>query len=295
MPTIQTRNPVSSTELAGHLLPEQAAGMEGRAPWSRFGDVVTTPSYTSADIKSFFDQCASTGSPEQHGHPQRLLEYRLELVRSLARPRPTDVILDVGCGIGHHLLALAPEVARSIGIDMSPGMIELARARLWNSPFRANLAFEVDDAEELKGIADQSIDLAICIGAFEHMLDKRAVLASIYRVLKFGGRFFCLTLHADYIWYRTIAPVLGFGTKHLSSDRMLTHDEFSALLDQAGFRRIRFAPWTFIPKGDVPSLVALLLTVLDVIGRHARLDSLRGGLSICAWKETKLLCNERRT
>src|SRR5260370_36233870 len=36
---------------------------------------------------------------------------------------------------------------------------------------------------------DQSIDLAICIGAFEHMLDKRAVLASIYRVLKFGGRF----------------------------------------------------------------------------------------------------------
>ena len=152
---------------------------------------------------------------------------------------------------------------------------------------RANLTFEVDDAEELKGIADQSIDLAICIGAFEHMLDKRAVLASIHRVLKFGGRFFCLTLHADYIWYRTIAPLLGFGTKHLSSDRMLTRDEFSALLDQAGFRRIRSAPWTFIPKGDVPALVALLLTVLDAIGRHARLDSLRGGLSLCAWKEAK--------
>ena len=41
------------------------------------------------------------------------------------------------------------------------------------------LTFEVDNAEELKGIADQSVDLAICIGAFEHMLDKRAVLASI--------------------------------------------------------------------------------------------------------------------
>jgi 2-polyprenyl-6-hydroxyphenyl methylase/3-demethylubiquinone-9 3-methyltransferase len=248
---------------------------------------VTTPSYSTTDIRSFFDECAATGSPEQHGHPQRLLEYRLALVRNLARTRSSDVVLDLGCGNGHHLLALAPEIARGIGIDVSPGMIELARARLRNSTCRANLTFAVDDAEKLNGIADQSIDLAICIGAFEHMLDKRAVLASIHRVLKFGGRFICLALDADYVWYRTIAPLLGFGTKHLSSDRLLTCDEFSALLDQAGFRRIRSAPWTFIPKGDVPALAALLLTLLDVIGRCAGLDSLRGGLSVCAWKEAK--------
>jgi 2-polyprenyl-6-hydroxyphenyl methylase/3-demethylubiquinone-9 3-methyltransferase len=114
-------------------------------------------------------------------------------------------------------------------------------------------------------------------------------------VLKFGGRFFCLGPHADYVWYRTIAPLLGFATKHLSSDRMLTCDEFAALLDQAGFRRIRSAAWTFIPKGDVPALVALLLTVPDLIGRHARLDSVRGGLCLCAWKEAKLLANEKRS
>jgi 2-polyprenyl-6-hydroxyphenyl methylase/3-demethylubiquinone-9 3-methyltransferase len=164
-------------------------------------------------------------------------------------------------------------------------MVGLARARVRNSPSGAKLAFKVDNAEELNQIADQSVDLVICIGAFEHMLDKRAVLASIHRVLKFGGRFFCLTLHADYVWYRTIAPVLGFGTKHLSSDRLLTRDEFSALLHQAGFCRIRSAPWTFIPRGDMPALVAFLLTVLDVVGQHARLDSFRGGLSLCAWKE----------
>jgi ubiquinone/menaquinone biosynthesis C-methylase UbiE len=297
------RNPVSSAKSPAHLVSKSARyggmaelenarrgplpGTERRAPWSTFRGVVTTPAYNTRDIRSFFDQCASTGSPEQHGHPQRLLEYRLALVRNMARPRSSDVVLDLGCGNGHHLLALAPEVARGIGIDVSPGMIELARVRLRSSPWRANLRFEVDNAEELKGIADQSVDLAICIGAFEHMLNKRAVLASIYRVLKFGGRFFCLSPRAEYVWYRTIAPVLGFATKHLSSDRMLTHDEFSALLDQAGFRRIRSAPWTFIPKGDVPALVASLLTVLDAIGRHARLDSLRGGLSLCAWKEAK--------
>jgi len=265
----------------------QSPGTARRPPESRFRGVVTTPSCSTREIRSFFDQCASTGSPEEHGHPQRLLEYRLALVRNLARPRPADVVLDLGCGNGHHLLALGPEVARGIGIDVSPGMIELARARFRSSPSSANLAFEVDNAEQLKGIADQSVDLAICIGAFEHMLDKRAVLASIYRVLKSGGRFFCLAPRADYVWYRTIAPRLGFSTKHLSTDRMLTHDQFCALLDQAGFRRIRPAPWTFIPKGDVPASVALLLTVLDAIGRHARLDSLRGGLSLCAWKEAR--------
>jgi ubiquinone/menaquinone biosynthesis C-methylase UbiE len=254
---------------------------------SIFRGIATRPSYSTADVRSFFDQCAATGSPEQHGHAQRLLEYRLALLRSLARPRSTDVVLDLGCGNGHHLLALAPEVARGIGIDISPGMIELARARLRGSPCEANLTFKVDDAEELKGIANQSIDLAICIGALEHMHDKRAVLASIYRVLKFGGRFFCLTLHADYVWYQTIAPLLGFATKHLSSDRMLTHDEFVSLLHQAGFRGFRFAPWAFIPRGDVPAPVALLLTILDAIGRHARLDSLRGGLSLCAWKQAR--------
>jgi 2-polyprenyl-6-hydroxyphenyl methylase/3-demethylubiquinone-9 3-methyltransferase len=166
-------------------------------------------------------------------------------------------------------------------------MIELARARLRNSPWRTNLEFDVDNAEELKSIADQSVDLAICIGTFEHIIDKQAALASVYRALKFGGRFFCLAPHADYAWYRAMAPRLGFATKHLSSDRLLTRDEFCALLDQAGFRRIRSAPWTFIPKGDMPVFVAVLLTVLDAIGRHARLDSLRGGLSLCAWKEAK--------
>jgi ubiquinone/menaquinone biosynthesis C-methylase UbiE len=208
-------------------------------------------------------------------------------MRELAQPRSSDVVLDLGCGNGHHLLALGPEVARGIGVDVSPGMIELAHAHLKRAPYRTKRTFEVDNAEELKGVTDRSVDLVICIGAFEHMLDKRAVIARIYRVLKFGRRFFCLCSRADYIWYRAVAPLLRIATKHLSGDRMLAYEEFSSLLDKAGFRRINSAPWTFIPKGNVPTFVASLLTILDAIGRHAQLDSFRGGLSLCAWKDAK--------
>jgi len=185
---------------------------------SKFRGVVTTPSYNTSDLRSFFDQCAS-------------------------------------------------------------------------SSWRAKLTFEVDDAERLQKIANRSIDLAICIGAFEHMVDKRAVLSSIYRVLKCSGRFFCLTPNADYVWYRPIAPLLGFATKHLSSDRRLTHDEFAALLGETGFGRTRSAPWKFIPRGDMPVVLASLLNVFDAMGRLARLDSLRGGLSVCAWKQATALRN----
>ena len=284
MPTIETRNPLPSANIGRHLLRGQAPCTRrfARSPQSR--GVLAAPSTGTADVRCFFDRSAATGSPEQHGDPQRLLEYRLGLVRDLAAVRRCDVVLDLGCGHGHHLLGLAPGIARGIGIDLSPGMIALARARLRNSRCTSKLTFAVDDAEVLSTVADRSIDLAMCIGAFEHMLDKRAVLASVYRVLKPGGRFLCLTLHADYVWYRTIAPLLRYGTRHLSSDRLLTRDEFSALLDAAGFRRIRAAPWTFVPRGDMPAPAAALLAALDVVGRHARLDSLRGGLALCAWK-----------
>src|SRR5262245_18176801 len=125
----------------------QSPRTERRPPWSPSRGVVTTPSSNTTDIRSFFDQCASTGSPEQHGHAQRLLEYRLAVVRHLARPQSTDVILDLGCGTGHHLLALGTEVTRGIGIDISPGMIALARVGLRSSPCRVKLALDADAAE----------------------------------------------------------------------------------------------------------------------------------------------------
>ena len=246
--------------------------------------LVTTQVRSSADIRDFFDDFAHAYS-ERHGHPDRLLNYRVGLIRRYAEPSRDDVALDIGCGNGHHLLALAGDIGRGTGVDLSPAMIEVARERLRGTPAQGNLTFISDDAEKLETVDDQSIDLAICVGAFEHMLNKSAVLVNTYRVLKAPGRFFCLTLNGGYFWYRALAPLLGLETRHLSTDRFLKRDELVRLLTESGFSRIEVGYWTFIPKGDMPVILGLVCQGLDFIGRIFRINSLRGGLWICARKE----------
>lgn len=185
---------------------------------TRLGHVTTTPVTTSEEVRVFFDQFAPNYS-EQHGSPQRMLNTRLKLIRKWAHPHLKDVVLDLGCGNGHHLMALHPQIRQGIGIDFSRVMIEVAKERLKRSGGNGKLTFQTDDARSLSTIQDQSIDIALCIGSLEHMLDQDTVLRHTYRVLKPGGRFVCLAPNGDYVWYRLIAPWLGLDTRHLSTDR----------------------------------------------------------------------------
>jgi ubiquinone/menaquinone biosynthesis C-methylase UbiE len=249
-----------------------------------FRKLTTTPAHSTASAKTFFDNCA-VAYAEQHGHPQRLLNYRIGLIRKYARPCRDDVVLDLGCGNGHHLFALAEEIVHGIGIDLSSAMIEAAQAHLRNSSLQGKLTFLVDNGEEVCTIPEQSIDLVICIGALEHMIDKAAVMVNVYRLLKPRGRFFCLTPHGGYLWYQALAPLLRMDTKHLSTDKFLKRCEMVDLLKESGFLHVQVDYWTFIPKGDMPSFIALVLTGLDKIGKLFRANSLRGGLTVCAWKD----------
>lgn len=246
--------------------------------------LVTTEVHNTAEIKEFFDNCAQVYC-EQHGRPERLLNYRIALIRQHAKPGHTDVVLDIGCGNGHHLFALAGEIGRGIGIDLSSAMIEAAQERLHDTALRSKFTFMSDNAEKLGALAERSVDLAMCVGAFEHMIDKKSVLTNAYRVIKPRGRFFCLTLNGGYVWYRTLAPLLGLETKHLSTDKFLNRDELVSLLTESGFCRAETGYWTFIPKGDMPALAGVVCQGLDRVGRIFRINSLRGGVWICAWKE----------
>jgi SAM-dependent methyltransferase len=237
----------------------------------------------TADIKEHFDRYAHEYR-EQHGAADRLLEYRLGLIRKHGQLSASDVVLDVGCGNGHHLMAIAGEIKRGIGIDLSSGMIEVAQTNLASSGWQDKLSFLAENGEALSAVPDNSIDLAMCIGAFEHICDKASMLSGVHRVLKPGGRFFCLTPHGGFLWYRRVAPLLKLETRHYSTDRFLTRDEFVRMLREAGFTRAEARYWKFIPKGDMPKVLGAVFERLEVVGKLPGMNSFRSGLMMCARK-----------
>jgi 2-polyprenyl-6-hydroxyphenyl methylase/3-demethylubiquinone-9 3-methyltransferase len=243
----------------------------------------TRPARSYSDVAAFFDASAPTYG-EQHGEAERLLRYRLDLIREAAGFRPGDTVLEVGCGTGLHLLALTAEFNRGLGVDLSPAMIATARAEARRLDRENQVAFTMDTGERLDTVADASVDVVFCIGAIEHMLNQAQVFRSAYRVLRTGGRFVCVTLNGGSIWYRFLAPALGFDTRQLSTDRYLCAAELRGLARRAGFEGTKIDAWTFIQKGDMPRSMAAFLKVADRLGRLARIDTLCGGLRLSALK-----------
>lgn len=248
----------------------------------------TRPARGHRDVAAFFDAGARTYA-EQHGDADGLLRYRVGLLREGARLRPDDTVLEIGCGTGIHLLALAGSpgsdgsFGRGLGTDLSPGMVAVARERLAAGGSGDRIRFAVADAERLDPVADAAVDVVVCVGALEHMLDQAAVLESVFRVLKPGGRFVCLTVNGGSLWYR-LAPALGIDSRQLATDHYLTRGELESLAAVAGFAERAIDFWTFVQRGDMPGLAAAIFTFLDRVGAVLRLGALRGGLRLIAVK-----------
>lgn len=103
--------------------------------------------------------------------------------------RPGERVVDVGSGAGIDSLIAARMVTpggRVIGIDMTPAMVERARASAFESGAR-NVEFRLGFAEELP-VEDEWADVVISNGVLNLFADKLAGLSEMSRVLKPGGR-----------------------------------------------------------------------------------------------------------
>lgn len=103
----------------------------------------------------------------------------------LVGARPGMRILDLACGPGNLSRRLADLVlpgGEVLGVDLAPGMIELAR-----SAGIANARFEVMDIESLE-LPDASFDAATCGHGFQFASDLPLAMREARRVLRPDGR-----------------------------------------------------------------------------------------------------------
>ena len=111
----------------------------------------------------------------------------LPVLLALAQPIPNDQSLDVATGTGHTALAVARFVAKTIGIDIAPKMLEQAR-RLMAEQGVSNCAFIEGSAEKMP-LADGQFTLVTARHAPHHFHSVPQFLSEVRRVMAPHGRF----------------------------------------------------------------------------------------------------------
>lgn len=125
-----------------------------------------------------------------------------ELGLRLLAPAGGQQVLEIGFGTGRALVEIAERLSgsgRVFGIDVSPGMLEVAEQRIRAAGLRDRVTeLRLGDAKELPyGAA--SFDAAFSSFTLELFSETEIplVLGEIYRVLRPGGRLGVVSMHDD--------------------------------------------------------------------------------------------------
>ncbi|HTV44505.1 MAG TPA: class I SAM-dependent methyltransferase [Stellaceae bacterium] len=110
----------------------------------------------------------------------------LKLIIDVAQPRATDTLLDVACGGGIVVCAFAPYLHHATGIDMTPAMLDRARALAAEKGI-GNVTWREGNVAALP-FADSCFDIVVTRFAVHHFPDPAAVMREMVRVSAPGGR-----------------------------------------------------------------------------------------------------------
>jgi 2-polyprenyl-6-hydroxyphenyl methylase/3-demethylubiquinone-9 3-methyltransferase len=133
--------------------------------------------------------------PRGEFRPLHLLNpVRLGFVAEYARLAGARA-LDVGCGGGLLSEALSRRGARVTGIDLAPGMVEVAR--LHAAEEGLDVDYRIVAAEELAASDAQSFDVITCMEMLEHVPQPAHMMATLASLVRPGGSVFVSTLNRN--------------------------------------------------------------------------------------------------
>ena len=154
-----------------------------------------------------------------------------------AQVQPGETVLDLGSGAGIDCFLAARETGprgRVIGVDMTPAMIDRARAAAAQGGY-GNVEFRLGEIEHLP-VADASVDLVISNCVINLSPEKRQVFREALRVLRPGGRL----VVSDLVWIRPMPESIRGRVDALVGcvAGASLEEEYLALMRGAGFESV---------------------------------------------------------
>jgi demethylmenaquinone methyltransferase/2-methoxy-6-polyprenyl-1,4-benzoquinol methylase len=223
-----------------------------------FGDELVSPEEKTRRVGQVFSSVArryDVMNDFMSGGMHRLWKDRFV---ARVKPRTGDEILDMAGGTGDVAFRMAQRGAKVTVADINADMLEVGKQRAEQRDI-ARLKWKVENAEHLS-FADASFEAYTIVFGIRNVTDIPAALREAYRVLRRGGRFFCMEFSSSdwpgfanlYDAYATnVIPRVGKVVAHdEESYRYLVESirrfpkpaAFNALIADAGFVRANAEP-----------------------------------------------------
>jgi SAM-dependent methyltransferase len=192
---------------------------------------------------------------ENLGYPHTQ-EYSAYLDRQLFDLLPAGslgTVAELCCGRGEAARLREIRAARWIGVDVSAGMLEIARRDLPGASY-----FFVQGDATMLPLADRIADNVIMLGGIHHVPDRLKLFAEVHRILKPGGAFYFREPLDDFLLWRAIRKAIYRVSPALdhTSERPLRREETEPPLVRAGlkleqWRTYGFAGFCLLMNSDV--------------------------------------------
>jgi ubiquinone/menaquinone biosynthesis C-methylase UbiE len=152
------------------------------------------------------------------------------------RIRRTDVVMDLGCGIGRVARYVARYCASLWAVDASEKMLSLARQRLEELQ---NVRFARSEGTRIPSVESESVDFVYSILTLQHLEREDAflLLRGVHRVLRPGGAAFFTfpNLLSDVYLKAFLAYAERGEVENPARARFYTPEEVRRVLPAAGF------------------------------------------------------------
>ncbi|MBO6190535.1 MAG: bifunctional demethylmenaquinone methyltransferase/2-methoxy-6-polyprenyl-1,4-benzoquinol methylase UbiE [Alloprevotella sp.] len=215
-------------------------------------------------VEQMFDRIAPTYDLLNHGLSLGIdRRWRRAAIRSLIPFKPRR-ILDVATGTGDFALLTArmlrPESL--MGIDLSEGMLSVARKKVAEAGLQSVITFKKEDCLHMT-LQDDSFDALTVAYGIRNFADLDAGLREMLRVLRPGGRLVIVELTAprrfpmrqlfwlySHLWMPLVGKLISRDKKAYrylpaTMEAFPQGERMQEILKQAGFTNVSFKRFTF--------------------------------------------------